>query len=73
MSSIGEGCDSLGNTSLKSLVGNHWATGGLRVNSSTVMGGLISFPLFLLKENGILPMTVKAGCAWEETEYIDRF
>ena len=33
MSSIGEGCNSLGKTSLTSLVGSHWATGGLRVNS----------------------------------------
>ena len=45
-----------------SFVGNHWATGGIRVNSSSVKGGLISFPLFLLKENAILPMTSKAGC-----------
>ena len=62
MSSIGEGCDSLGKTSLLSLVGNHWATGGLRVNSSSVKGRLISLPLFLLDENAILPMTAKAGC-----------
>ena len=62
MSSIGEGCDSLGKTSLLSLVGNHWATGGLRVNLSSVKGRLISLPLFLLDENAILPMTANAGC-----------
>ena len=62
MSLIREGCDSLGKTSLKSLVGNHWATGGLRANSSSVKGGLKSFSLFLLEENAILPMTAKAGC-----------
>ena len=32
------------------------------MNSHSVKGGLISSPLFLLKENAILPMTVKAGC-----------
>ena len=50
---IGERCDSLT---------NHWAIGGLRVNSSSVKGGLKSFPLFLLEDNAILLLTVKAGC-----------
>ena len=62
MSSIGEVCDRLGKTFLTSLVGNHWATGGLLVNSSSVKGGLIIFPLFLLEGNAILPMTPKADC-----------
>ena len=62
MSLIGEGCDSLGKTSLTSIVGNHWATGGLQVNTSSVKGGFISFALFLQEENAILPMTDKAGC-----------
>ena len=63
MSSIGSVCDSLGKTSLTSLVGNYWATGGLRVNSSPVKGKFIIFPLFLLEENAILPMTARADCA----------
>ena len=63
MSSIGEVCDRLGKTFLMSLLGNHRATGGLRVNSSSVKGGLINFPLFLLEGNVILPMTPKADCA----------
>ena len=62
MSSIGAVCDGLRKTSLTSLVGNYWATGRVQVNSSPLKGGLISFPLFLLKENAILPMTAKAGC-----------
>ena len=62
MSSIGEVCDSLGKTFLTSLVGNHRATGGLRVNSSSVKGGLINFPLFLLEGNAVLPMIPKADC-----------
>ena len=63
MSSNGEVCDSLGNTFLTSLFGNHGATVGLRVNSSSVKGGPhLSFPFFLLKGNAILPMTSKAGC-----------
>ena len=49
MGSIGEVCDRLGKTILKSLVGNHWATGGLRVNSSSVKGCLIIFPFFSLR------------------------
>ena len=32
--SIGELCNRLSKTFLTSLVGNHWATGGLRVNST---------------------------------------
>ena len=63
MSPIREVCDRLGKIFLTSLVGNHWATGGLRVNSSSVKGGLIIFPLFLLEENAILPMTPRADCA----------
>ena len=55
-SSIGEFCDKLGKTFLTSLVGNHLATGGLRVNSSSVKGGHIIFPLFLLEGNAILPL-----------------
>ena len=62
MSSIEEVCDRLSKTFLMSLVGNHWATGGLRVNSSSVKGGLIIFSLFLLEGNAILPMTPKADC-----------
>ena len=34
MSSIGEVCDRHSQTFLTSFVGNHWATGGLRVNST---------------------------------------
>ena len=44
MSSIEAVCDSLGKTSVTSLVGNYWATGGLRVNSSPVKGKFISSP-----------------------------
>ena len=58
MSSIRAVCDSLGKTSLMSLVGYFWATDGLRVNSSPVMGEFIIFTLFLLEENAILQMTV---------------
>ena len=68
MSSIGAVCDSLGKTSLTSLVGNYWATDGLRVNSSPVKGELIIFPLFLLEENTILPMTARADCAMRVNE-----
>ena len=32
------------------------------MNSSPVKGELIIFPLFLLEENAILPMTPKASC-----------
>ena len=62
MSSIGAVCDCLGNTSLKSLVGYYWATDGLWVNLSPVKGEFKIFPLFLLKENAILPMTAMADC-----------
>ena len=62
-SSIGEVSDRLGKIFLTSLVGYHWATGGLRVNQYSVKGGLIIFPLFLLEGNAILPMTPKADCA----------
>ena len=62
MSSIGDVCNSLGKTFLTSLVSYHRATGGLRVNSSSVKGGLINFHLFLLEGNEILPMTPKGGC-----------
>ena len=62
MCSIGEVCDRLGKTFLTSLVGNHWATGGLWVSSFSVKVGLINFLLFLLEGNAILPMTPKAGC-----------
>ena len=59
---IGEVCDTLRKTSLTSLVGNHWATAGLWVNSSSVKGGVRSNPLFLLKGNTIVPITPMAGC-----------
>ena len=61
MSSIGEGCDSLGTDWLSSFADNSWATGGLRVNSTSGEGGLISFPLLLLEGNAIFTMTPKAG------------
>ena len=32
------------------------------MNSSSVKRELISFPLFLLEENAILPMTARADC-----------
>ena len=41
ISLIGDGYDSLGKASLASLVGNYWATEGIRVNLSSVKGGLI--------------------------------
>ena len=59
MSSIGEGCDSLGKTFLTSLVSNLWATGGFRMNSYS---GEVSFPVLLLEGNAILPMTPRADC-----------
>ena len=62
MSSTGTVCDSLGKTSLTSLVGYYWATDGLWVNFSPVKGEFIIFPLFLLEENSILPMTARGGC-----------
>ena len=72
ISSIGKVCDRLVKTFLMSLLGNHRATGGLRVNLSSVKGGLINFPLFLLKGNAILPMTPKAGCElWSKTNLLN--
>ena len=62
ISLIGEFCDRLGNTFLTSIVCNNWATGGLKVNSFSVKGGPIIFPLFLLEVNGILPTTPRAEC-----------
>ena len=62
MSSIGEVCYRLGHTFLTSLVGNQWATSGLRVNWCSVNGGLIMFPLFLLNGNTILPMIPVDTC-----------
>ena len=56
MSSIGEVCDRLGKTFLTSLVGNLWAIGGLRVNSTPDY----NLPLVPLKGNTILPITLKA-------------
>ena len=50
-SSIRAVCDSLGKTSLTSLVGYYWATDGRRVNSSPVKEEFEIFPLFLLGEN----------------------
>ena len=38
MSSIGEVSERLGKTFLTSLAGNHWATGGTRVNSTPDYG-----------------------------------
>ena len=43
---------------LTSLVGHHWATGGLRVNLTPDY----NLPLFLLKRDTILPITSKADC-----------
>ena len=62
MSSIRAVCDSLGKTSLTSLVGYYWAADGLRVNSSPVKGEFIAFPLFLLEENAKFPMAGRVGC-----------
>ena len=63
MSSIRAVCNSLGKTSLTSLVSYYWATDGLWVNLSPVKGVFIIFPLFLLEENAILQMTARVGCA----------
>ena len=73
MSSIRAVWDSLGKTFLTSLVGNLGATGGLQVSSSPVKAELIIFPLFLLKGNAILPMTLKAGCGYTEFFYNKMF
>ena len=56
--SNGAVCDSLGKTSLTSLAGNYWAT------------EFLIFPLFLLKENAILPMTARADCACNTSFYV---
>ena len=62
MSSIGEVCDMLGTVWLSLSGGNHWATGVFQLSSTSMKGGLISFPLFLVEGNAILPMTPRAGC-----------
>ena len=62
MSSIREGCDSLGTDCLSTSDDKPWAIGGLQVNSTSGEGGLISFPLVLLKGNAILLITSKTGC-----------
>ena len=59
---MGEVCDTLGMTSLTSLVDNQWPTAGLRVNSSLLKAGIGSNPLFLLEGITILPSTASAGC-----------
>ena len=59
-SSVGEVCSRLEKTFLTSQVGNRWSTGGLWVNSYSLKGGLIIFPLFLLEGNAILQMTPMA-------------
>ena len=46
MNSIGEVCNSLRTDSLTIFVGNHLATGRLRLNSTSVKGGIISEALF---------------------------
>ena len=73
MSSIGKGCDSLGKTFLTSLVGNFWATGWFRVNSYSVMEGLICFPSLLLKGNAILQLTPKADCDRQHCENLKEY
>ena len=60
--------DRLDNAFLTSFVGNPWATGELRVNSSLVKGGHIIFPFFLLKGNAILTMTPKADYVTQTLE-----
>ena len=62
ISSIREVCNRLGKTFLTSLISNHWATGRLWVNSYSVKGELIVFPMFLLEGNAIVPMPPKADC-----------
>ena len=49
------------------------ATGGLRVNLSSVKGGLINFPLFLLEGIVILLMTPKADCALLLCDHLKKF
>ena len=60
MNSIREVCDRLGKTFLMSLVRNHWATGGLQVNSTTDCN--ISF-VPAQGEYNIADPTLKADCA----------
>ena len=55
---IEEVCDSLGKQSLTPLVDYHWANAGIRVNSSSVKGGIISSPFFILEKNPILPFLI---------------
>ena len=62
MSSIGAVCNSLEKIFLSLLVDNLGATGGLRVNSSSVKVKLLIFPLFLSEGKAILPMTSYAVC-----------
>ena len=69
MSSIKAFCDSLGKTSLTSLVGYYWASDILRVNLFPVKGEFIIFTLFFLEENVILPMTARAECDAETKGY----
>ena len=45
-----------------SLDDNLWPTGGFHVNLYSGEGGLLSYPMFLLGGNTILPMTPKADC-----------
>ena len=62
MNSIGEECNSLRTDSLNSFVGNPWATGGLRVNSTSGDGRDLSDPLFAytgLKCKGLQSVQVK--------------
>ena len=58
MSSIREVCDKLGKTFVTSLVDNHLATGGLRVNWTP------DYNLYFVPAcgNTILPITRKADC-----------
>ena len=68
MSSIREGCNSLGKTFLTSLVGKHWATGALWVNLYSVNKRLIR-----IEGNVILPTTPMAGCDIDSHSDLDQF
>ena len=68
MSSIREGCNSLGKTFLTSLVGKHWATGALWVNLYSVNKRLIR-----IEGNVILPTTTMAGCDIDSHSDLDQF
>ena len=59
---IGEGCDTVGMSSLPSPTDNQWATAGFLVNSSPVKPGIRRNPLFLFNWNTILPMTPPEDC-----------